>query len=83
MGEKARIKKLRLERERVAAIGEAYIHALGQHMAGEHLVSLFGNPVATDADATLVLKEEIKQQGVNREAVLRAVKRKHRLKVEY
>lgn len=35
MGKKARIKRLHLEYQRVDAIGEAYIHALGQLMAGE------------------------------------------------
>jgi hypothetical protein len=81
MGKKARIKRLRSEYERVDVIGEAYIHALGQLMAGERLVALFGCPVATGDDASLVLQQEIESRGVNPEDVLRAVKRKHRAEV--
>jgi hypothetical protein len=82
MGKKARIKRLRLGADRVDAIGEAYIHALGQLMAGEHHVSLFGYPVATGDDASLALQRELAQKGSNPEDVLSAVKRKHRADVE-
>lgn len=82
MGKKARIKRLRLEHERVDAIGEAYIHALGQLMAGEPGVTLFGHPVVTGDDASLALQHELAHKGINPEVVLRAVKRKHRADVE-
>ncbi len=82
MGKKARIKRLRLEADRVDAFGEAYIHALGQLMAGEYHVTLFGHAVATGDNASRALQQELEQQGINPEDVLRAVKRKHRADVE-
>lgn len=82
MGKKARIKRLRLEHEQVDAIGEAYIHALGQLMADEPHVTLFGHPVVTGNDASKALQHELARRGINPEDVLRAVKRKHRTDVE-
>ncbi len=51
-------------------------------MAGERLVALFGHPVATGNDASLVLQQEIEDKGINPEDVLRVVKRKHRAEVK-
>lgn len=82
MGKKARIKRLRHEADRVDAVGETYIYALGQLMAGEHHVTLFGHPVTTGDDASLALQRELAHRGINPEDVLHAVKRKHRADVE-
>lgn len=82
MGKKTHLKRLCLGAEQVDAIGEAYIHALGQLMAGEHHVTLLGYPLVTGDDASFTLQRELEQKGVNPEDVLRAVKRKHRAEVE-
>ncbi len=63
-------------------VGEAYIHALGQFMAGESRVTLFGRPVVTGDDASLALQRELEHQGIDPKDVLRVVKRTHRADIE-